>query len=156
MKLNIGDIAPDFNLQDSAGKMHRLSDYRGQKAVVYFYPKDNTPGCTRQACAFRDSFAALKELNALVFGISRDDSESHQNFVKKYNLPFVLLSDPELEAIEAYGVWQKKSNFGKTYMGIVRSTFVVDENGVLIKIFPKANPDTNAADIIQFLKSSGS
>lgn len=156
MKLKVGDIAPDFNLPDSTGKMHRLADYRGQKTVVYFYPKDNTPGCTRQACAFRDSFAALQELNAAVFGISRDGGESHLKFAEKYNLPFILLSDPELKAVEAYGAWQQKTSFGKTYMGIVRSTFVIGENGVIIKIFPKANPDTNAADIIQFLKSSDS
>ena len=156
MKLEVGNIAPDFTLPDQTGKTHRLADYRGRKAVVYFYPKDDTPGCTRQACAFRDSFAALRELNAAVIGISQDGAESHLKFAEKYQLPFILLSDPEREAIEAYGVWQQKTSFGKTYMGIVRSTFIIDENGALIKIFPKANPDTNAADIIQFLKSAGS
>lgn len=153
MKLEVGNNAPEFNLPDHTGKMHRLADYRGQKVIVYFYPKDDTPGCTRQACAFRDSFSELRELNAVIFGISQDDEASHLKFAEKYNLPFILLSDPERETIEAYGVWQQKTNYGKTYMGIVRSTFVIDENGVLIKIFPKANPDTNAADIIQFLNS---
>lgn len=152
MKLEVGNLAPEFALPDQAGVVHRLSDFRGKKTVVYFYPKDDTPGCTRQACAFRDSIGELRDLNAVVIGISKDSTEAHRKFIEKYNLPFLLLSDPERSAIEAYGVWQEKKNYGKVSMGVVRMTFVLDEEGRILKIFPKAKPDTNAAEIVEFLK----
>lgn len=152
--LTVGDLAPDFSLKDKAGSTHRLSDFRGKKVVVYFYPKDNTPGCTRQACAFRDAYKDFRNESIEVIGISKDSEASHQKFIENYSLPFLLLSDPDLEAIKGYGVWQEKMNYGKKTMGVVRSTFVVDEEGKIIKIFPKANPDTNAKDILDFLAES--
>lgn len=155
MKLEVGMIAPDFALADKDGIVRRLTDFRGQTVVVYFYPKDDTPGCTRQACAFRDSFAALRSLNAVVIGISKDSVESHARFAEKYALPFILCADPERTAIEAYGVWREKTNFGKTTMGVVRSTFVIDPDGVVVGIFPRAKPDTNAQQIVDFLSKAG-
>ena len=152
--LTVGNPAPDFSLKDKDGALHKLSDFRGKKVVVYFYPKDNTPGCTRQACAFRDAYKDFRDESIEVIGISKDSEASHQKFIKDYDLPFLLLSDPELEAIKAYDVWQEKTNYGKKSMGVVRSTFVVDEDGKIIKIFPKANPDTNAQDILEFLSKS--
>lgn len=155
MKLEVGMTAPDFALADKDGIVRRLTDFRGQTVIVYFYPKDDTPGCTRQACAFRDSFAALRSLNAVVIGISRDSVESHVKFAEKHELPFILCADPERTAIEAYGVWQEKTNYGKTTMGVVRSTFVIDPDGVVIKIFARAKPDTNALQIVDFLTKAG-
>lgn len=155
MKLEVGMTAPDFALADKDGIVRRLTDFRGQTVVVYFYPKDDTPGCTRQACAFRDSFAALRSLNAVVIGISKDSVESHARFAEKYVLPFILCADPERTAIEAYGVWREKTNFGKTTMGVVRSTFVIDPDGVVARIFPRAKPDTNAQQIVDFLSKAG-
>lgn len=149
--LTAGEKAPDFLLKDKDGETHRLSDFLGKKVVVYFYPKDNTPGCTRQACAFRDAYKGFRDDSIEVIGISKDSPESHQKFIDKYSLPFLLLSDPDLEAINAYGVWQEKVNYGKKSMGVVRSTFVIDEKGKIMKIFAKANPDTNAQDILEFL-----
>ncbi len=149
--LTEGMKAPDFELNDKDGVLHRLSDFLGKKVVVYFYPKDNTPGCTRQACAFRDAYAGFRDASVEVIGISKDSQQSHQKFIQNYDLPFLLLSDPELQAIQAYGVWQEKQNYGKKYMGVVRSTFVVDEAGIVIKVFPKANPDKNAQEILDFL-----
>ena len=146
------DKAFDFTLQDAEGKAHSLHDYRGKKVVVYFYPKDNTPGCTVQACAFRDAYADFNKLDVVVIGISKDSQKSHEKFVEKFNLPFILLSDPEREAIEGFGVWQEKKMMGKTYMGVVRSTFVLDEEGTVIKVYPKASPDKNAKDILAFLR----
>lgn len=119
--------------------------------VLYFYPKDNTLGCTRQACAFASSYAEFQRRGVAVIGISKDSTASHQKFADKYELPFVLLSDPELSAIQAYGVWQEKKNYGKVTMGVVRSTFVIDENGVIEKVMPKVKPDTNAAEILAYL-----
>ena len=148
--LQVGDLAPDFTLSDQEGRTVRLSDFRGKKVVVYFYPKDNTPGCTREACAFRDHFAGFRELDVPVIGISRDSAASHQRFAERHQLPFLLLADPERIAIEGFGVWQEKTNYGKTSMGVVRSTFVLDENGAVEKVFPKAKPDTNAAEILAY------
>ncbi len=122
--------APDFNLRDKDGIFHNLKDLRGSKVVLYFYPKDGTPGCTRQAIAFKNAYDSFLKLNTVVIGISKDGEESHQRFVKKNNLPFLLLSDPDLEAIKAYGVWQEKTMFGKKAFGVVRSTFVIDEGGI--------------------------
>ena len=149
--MNIGDTAPDFALQDKAGNQVRLSDFAGQKVVLYFYPKDNTPGCTRQACAFAAAYDDFKKRNITVIGISKDSVESHRKFAEKHNLPFILLADPELQAIQAYGVWQEKKLYGKVSMGVVRTTFIIDENGKIEKIMPKVKPDTNAEEILNSL-----
>lgn len=146
--LNIGDKAPDFTLCDKNGSPVSLSDFLGKKVVVYFYPKDNTPGCTKQACAFAGAYQEFKSKNVEVIGISKDSIASHVKFAEKYDLPFVLLSDPELAAIKAYGLWQEKKNYGKISMGVVRSTFIIDEKGYIEKVMPKVKPDTNAAEIL--------
>lgn len=149
--LKEGTSAPDFTLNDKEGNSVRLSDFRGKKVVLYFYPKDNTPGCTKQACAFRDAYDGFKADDIVVIGISKDSSQSHQRFADKYELPFLLLSDPELTAIKAYDVWKEKKLYGKTSLGVMRSTFVIDEKGIIIKVFEKAKPDTNAYEILEFL-----
>ena len=150
--LEAGMKAPDFTLLDKDGKSVSLSDFKGRKAVLYFYPKDNTPGCTRQACAFAASYDAFKELGVQVIGVSRDSVASHVKFAEKHGLPFILLSDPELSAIQAYGVWQEKKNYGKVSMGVVRTTFIIDENGNIEKVMKKVKPDTNAAEILEYLQ----
>ena len=149
--LEVGNIAPNFVLCDKDGKEVRLSDFRGKKVILYFYPKDNTPGCTRQACAFAGVYAGFKEKNVEVIGVSRDSVASHAKFAEKYSLPFTLLSDPELIAIKAYGVWQEKKLYGKVSFGVVRTTFIIDENGVIERVMEKAKPDTNAAEILEAL-----
>ena len=149
--LNVGDRAPEFTLKDKNGNNVRLSDFAGKRIVLYFYPKDNTPGCTRQACAFAGAYAEFQKRGVEVIGISRDGIASHVKFAEKYGLPFVLLSDPDLEAIEAYGVWQEKKLYGKVSFGVVRTTFIIDENGIIEKIMPKVKPDTNAAEILEFI-----
>lgn len=149
--LNIGDKAPDFTLKDKNGADVSLSDFLGSKVVLYFYPRDNTPGCTKQACAFAGLYEDFRKKNVQVIGISKDSVASHIKFAEKYNLPFILLSDPELKAIEAYGVWQEKKMCGKTSMGVVRTTFIIDEKGNIEKIMPKVKPDTNAAEILSQL-----
>lgn len=149
--LNIGDRAPNFTLKDKSGNEISLSDFIGKRVVLYFYPKDNTPGCTRQACAFAGAYEEFKNRGVEVIGISRDSIASHVKFAEKYNLPFVLLSDPELEAIQAYGVWQEKKMYGKLSFGVVRTTFIIDENGIIEKIMPKVKPDTNAEEILKFI-----
>jgi peroxiredoxin Q/BCP len=149
--LKEGTSAPDFMLNDKDGNPVRLSDFRGKKVVLYFYPKDNTPGCTKQACAFRDAYDGFKADDIVVIGISKDSSQSHQKFAEKYELPFLLLSDPELIAIQAYDVWKEKKLYGKTSLGVMRSTYIIDEEGVIIKVFEKAKPDTNAYEILEFL-----
>ena len=146
--------APDFTLPNQNGEMVSLSDFLGKKVILYFYPKDNTPGCTRQACAFAAANAELEEAGAVVIGISKDSVASHQKFVQKQNLPFILLSDPELQAIEAYGVWQEKKLYGKVSVGVVRTTYLIDEQGMIEKVMPKVKPDTNAAEILEYLKQS--
>ena len=146
--LEIGMKAPAFTLQDKDGRSVSLSDFLGKRVVLYFYPKDNTPGCTRQACAFAGAYEAFRKKDVAVIGISRDSVASHLKFAEKYNLPFVLLSDPELSAIEAYGVWQEKKLYGKVSMGVVRTTFLIDEQGMIQKVMPKVKPDTNAAEIL--------
>ena len=150
--LQVGMQAPAFTLADKDGKMVSLSDFLGKKVVLYFYPKDNTPGCTRQACAFAAAYSEFEKKNAIVIGISKDSSSSHEKFAEKYNLPFVLLSDPELHAIQAYGVWQEKKLYGKTSMGVVRTTFIIDEQGKIMKVMPKVKPDTNAVEVLEILK----
>ena len=147
--------APDFTLPNQNGEMVSLSDFLGKKVILYFYPKDNTPGCTRQACAFAAANAELEEAGAVVIGISKDSVASHQKFVQKQNLPFILLSDPELQAIEAYGVWQEKKLYGKVSMGVVRTTYLIDEQGMIEKVMPKVKPDTNAAETLAYLNGEG-
>lgn len=150
--LEVGTKAPAFTLPDKDGKMVSLAVFAGKRVVLYFYPKDNTPGCTRQACAFAGAYEAFQELDAVVIGVSKDSVASHQKFAEKYGLPFILLSDPELSAIQAYGVWQEKKLYGKVSMGVVRTTFVIDGNGVIEKVMPKVKPDTNAEEILNYLK----
>ena len=149
--LEIGAKAPDFTLFDKDGNSVSLSGFLGKKVVLYFYPKDNTPGCTRQACAFAASYEAFKALDAVVIGVSKDSVASHAKFAAKHDLPFILLADPELEAIKAYDVWQEKKLYGKVSMGVVRTTYVIDENGMIEKAMPKVKPDTNAAEILAYL-----
>jgi len=150
--LEVGAKAPEFTLPDGEGDLVSLADFAGKKVVLYFYPRDNTPGCTRQACAFAGAFEAFKQIGAVVIGISKDSAASHKKFAEKYSLPFILLSDPELTAIRAYGVWQEKKLYGKVSMGVVRSTFIIDENGVIEKVMPKVKPDTNAEEVLAYLK----
>ena len=151
--LEIGTKAPAFSLPDQNGTIHTLEEYKGKKVVLYFYPKDNTPGCTRQACAFALKNKEIENKNAVVIGISKDSVNSHLNFATKYNLPFVLLSDTELSAIQAYGVWQEKKLYGKVSMGVVRTTFLIDEQGIIKAVMPKVKPDTNADEILTLLES---
>lgn len=149
--LDIGIKAPDFTLPDKDGKNISLSDFIGKKIILYFYPKDNTPGCTKQACAFAASFEKFKEIDAVVIGISKDSTASHSKFAAKYNLPFILLSDTELAAIQAYDVWKEKKLYGKVSMGVIRTTYIIDENGIIENVMPKVKPDTNAAEILEYL-----
>ena len=152
--LEVGMKAPDFSLLDKDGNTVRLSDFQGKKVVLYFYPKDNTPGCTRQACAFAASYEQFKTQDAAVIGISKDSVASHLKFAQKYDLPFVLLSDPELQAIQAYDVWQEKKLYGKVSMGVVRTTYIINEQGIIEKVMPKVKPDTNAAEILAYLSGN--
>lgn len=149
--LQVHTPAPDFTLPDASGKQISLHDFKGKKVVVYFYPKDNTPGCSKQACAFKDAYSAFQQANVIVIGISKDSQRSHQNFIQKYELPFLLLSDPQLEAIQAYDVWQEKKLYGKTYMGVVRATYIIDEDGMIAHVFEKADPTTNTQDVLALL-----
>ena len=150
--LEIGMKAPDFTLSDQEGNLVSLSGFLGKKVVLYFYPRDNTPGCTRQACAFAGNYEAFKALDVVIIGVSKDSVASHMKFAAKHELPFILLSDPELQAIQAFDVWQEKKNYGKVSMGVVRATYVIDENGVIEKVMPKVKPDTNAQEILAYLE----
>ena len=150
--LEIGTKAPEFILPDKDGNAVSLTDFSGKKVVLYFYPKDNPPGCTRQACAFAGAYQEFRKINAVVIGISKDSMASHQKFAEKHGLPFLLLSDPELSVIQAYGVWQEKKMYGKASMGVVRSTYVIDEAGMVEKVMPKVKPDTNAGEILTYLR----
>ena len=152
MLLTPGTPAPDFTLPDQSGNPVRLSDFRGKTVVLYFYPKDNTPGCTKQACAFASAYDGFKTKGVEVIGVSKDSVASHVKFAEKYNLPFILISDPELKAIKAYDVWQEKKMYGKVTFGVVRTTYVIDEEGIIEKVMPKVKPDTNAAEILEYLK----
>ena len=147
--LEVGTKAPEFTLPDQDGNSVSLSDFLGKKVVLYFYPRDNTPGCTRQACAFAGAFGQFKALNTVVIGVSKDSTASHRKFADKYTLPFTLLSDPELTVLQAYGVWQEKKMYGKVSMGVVRSTYLIDEQGMIQAVMPKVKPDTNAAQILE-------
>ena len=149
--LTIGIQAPDFTLFDKDGNAVSLSHFLGKRVVLYFYPRDNTPGCTRQACAFAGAYKEFEARGVVVIGISRDSVASHQKFATKYELPFILLSDPDRVAIEAYGVWQEKKNYGKVSMGVVRSTYLIDAEGKIEAVMPNVKPDTNAAEILEML-----
>ena len=149
--LKVGEKAPLFTLPDQNGNPVSLSDFAGKKVVLYFYPKDNTPGCTRQACAFAGAYEGFREKNVAVIGMSRDSVASHLKFAQKYELPFTLLSDPETGVLQAYDVWKEKTRCGKTSMGIVRSTYIINEDGVIEQAMPDVKPDTNAAEILSYL-----
>ena len=150
--LEVGTKAPDFELPDQNGKMHKLSDYAGKKVILYFYPKDNTAGCTKQACAFAAAYEGFRAKDVAVIGISKDSVASHRKFSEKYNLPFILLADPELTVLQAYDVWKEKKLYGKVSMGVVRSSYIIDEQGMIEKAMPKVKPDTNAEEILAYLK----
>ena len=145
MLKEVGSKAPEFTLPDQDGVLHSLSDYRGKKVILYFYPKDNTSGCTAQACSYRDLLPQFQEKGAVVLGVSKDSVASHKKFAENYGLPFTLLSDPEAKVIEAYGAWQEKKNYGRTYMGIVRSTFLIDEEGIIRKNYEKVKAKEDAS-----------
>lgn len=149
--LEVGTKAPDFTLPDKNGNEVSLKDFAGKKVVLYFYPKDNTPGCTRQACAFAQNYEEFKNRDVAVIGVSKDSAASHVKFAEKHDLPFILLSDTEVQAIQAYDVWKEKKVCGKVGMGVVRTTYVIDEQGVIEKAMPKVKPDTNAAEILAYL-----
>ncbi|MBN2048820.1 MAG: thioredoxin-dependent thiol peroxidase [Spirochaetales bacterium] len=149
--LQEGEKAPEFSLPDADGKTVSLTDFRGKKVVVYFYPKDNTPGCTTEACAFRDVYDDILAKGAVVLGISADSEQSHINFRKKFNLPFFLLSDKEKTVLQSFGAWGEKKMYGKSYMGILRSTFIIDEEGNVMKVFPKVSPREHAAEVLEVL-----
>lgn len=151
--LDVGTKAPDFTLPDKDGNAVSLHDFAGKKVILYFYPKDDTPGCTKQACGFASLYPDFEEAGAVVIGISKDDASSHQKFVTKYDLPFVLLADPELDVIKAYDVWVEKSMFGKKYMGTERSTYVIDESGVIVKAFQKVRPADNPKKMLNEVKA---
>ncbi|HIR36691.1 MAG TPA: thioredoxin-dependent thiol peroxidase [Candidatus Faecimorpha stercoravium] len=149
--LETGVKAPDFSLPDQNGEMHTLEEYRGKKVVLYFYPKDNTPGCTKQACNFGELYPQFQEKGAVVIGISKDSIASHKKFQEKYGLPFTLLSDPELSAIQAYDVWQEKNMYGKKTMGVVRTTYLIDEQGMIVKAMGKVKAAENPAQVLESL-----
>ena len=153
--LNEMTAAPDFALSDAEGRSVRLSDLRGQWVVLYFYPRDNTPGCTRQACAFAAAYDGLRQNGAVVVGVSKDSAASHKKFAEKHGLPFVLLSDPDHAVLELYDVWKEKKQYGKVSMGTVRSTYIIDPEGVIRRAMPKVKPDTNAADVLAALEELG-
>jgi len=149
--LEVGTKAPLFSLPDKDGNIVNLEDFLGKKLVLYFYPRDNTPGCSRQACAFAAAYEGFKAENVAVIGVSKDSVASHQKFAEKYGLPFILLSDPERQAIEAYDVWKEKKLYGKTSFGVERSTYIIDEQGFIERAMPKVKPDTNAQEILAYL-----
>lgn len=149
--LEVGTKAPNFTLKNQEGQEVSLSQFAGKRVVLYFYPRDNTPGCTRQACGFAQNYEGFTQRDVVVIGISKDSVASHLKFAQKYELPFVLLSDPDLEAIQAYGVWQEKKLYGKVSMGVVRTTYIIDPQGGIEKVMPKVKPDTNATEILAYL-----
>ena len=149
--LEVGTKAPTFTLPDQNGDMHSLEDYRGQKVILYFYPKDNTAGCTKQACGFAERYPQIQEKGAVVLGVSKDSVKSHKNFEEKYNLPFTLLSDPEHKVLEMYGAWGEKKNYGKVSMGTIRTTYLIDEEGTIIKAMGKVKAADNPAQMLEAL-----
>jgi len=152
MALKTEEKAPDFTLKNQKGETITLSDFKGQWVLIYFYPKDDTPGCTKEACSLRDEFGAFGKLDAVVLGISTDTALSHKKFAEKYKLPFNLLSDTEKKVVEAYGVWGEKSMYGKNYRGTIRSSFLIDPDGVIVKIYPKVKPETHAGEVLADLR----
>ena len=154
--LQEGTTAPDFTLEASGGETASLSDYRGQIVVLYFYPKDDTPGCTTEACNFRDDYSEIQAAGAVVLGVSPDSIRSHDKFMLKYELPFPLLSDPDHQVAEMYGAWGEKKMYGRTYMGIIRSTYVIDEEGMIVKVFPKVRPKAHSEQVLAVLREMGS
>jgi peroxiredoxin Q/BCP len=153
--LAVGTQAPEFTTTDQDGKTRKLSDFKGKKVILYFYPKDNTSGCTKEACAFRDNFAKFRQLNVEVLGVSVDGENSHKSFVQKYDLPFTLLADTDKRLVQAYGAWGEKSMYGKKYMGTNRVTYLIDEAGKIAAVFPRVKPDTHAGEILAVLQGKG-
>lgn len=151
--LEIGTLAPEFTLPDQNGEMHSLKDYRGSRVILYFYPKDSTAGCTKQACGFAERYPQIREKGAIVLGVSKDSVASHKRFEEKYGLPFTLLSDTELSVIKAYDVWKEKKNYGKVSMGVVRTTYLIDENGVIIQAMDKVKAADNPQDMLELLEN---
>ena len=147
--LEIGTKAPDFSLPDQNGEIHSLEEYKGKKVILYFYPRDNTAGCTKQACGFAERYPQFLEKNAVVLGVSKDSVASHKKFEEKYELPFTLLSDTELSCIQAYDVWKEKNNYGKKTMGVVRTTYLIDEQGIIVKAFGKVKAADNPAQMLE-------
>ena len=150
--LKVGSTAPDFSLSDHEEKIHNLHDYKGQWILLYFYPKDDTPGCTTETCGLRDVWKELQKQNCTVLGVSKDSSKSHDTFRTKYNVPFTLLSDESTEMIESYGAWQEKSMYGKKYMGIARISYLIDPEGNIAKVYPKVKPKEHAAEVLEGLE----
>jgi peroxiredoxin Q/BCP len=150
--LKEGDKAIDFTLSDDKGEQIKLSDFKGKKVVLYFYPKDNTPGCSKEACSFRDVYDDILKAGAVVIGISADNKNSHEKFRSKFNLPFYLLSDPEHKVVHLYNAWGEKKLYGKIFMGIIRSTFIIDENLNILKVFPKVNPEGHGQEVLEAIK----
>lgn len=150
--VEVGKKAPDFSLYDQNGNKIKLSDFKGKHVVLYFYPKDDTPGCTKEACNFRDSLPKFKNINAIILGVSTDSVASHKKFAEKFNLPFSLLADEDKQVVEKYGVWKEKNMYGKKYMGIERTTFVIDPEGKIKKIFPKVKVDNHHKEVLEALK----
>ena len=152
--LQEGTSAPDFTLEASGSEQVSLSDYRGSTVVLYFYPKDDTPGCTTEACNFRDDYSEIIAAGAVVLGVSPDSVKSHDKFKLKHELPFPLLSDPEHKVAELYGAWGEKKMYGRTYMGIIRSTYIIDDQGIIIKVFPKVRPKIHSEEVLAALRSN--
>jgi len=153
--ITVGVVAPDFTLQDQDGKAHTLSAYRGRWTLLYFYPKDDTPGCTKEACMIRDAFPRFEGIHAQVFGISKDTVESHKKFAVKYHLPFPLLADPDLVVNKLYGVWREKKMMGKVYMGTLRTSFLIDPEGIVRKVYEKVKPEVHAEEVLSDLNAFG-
>lgn len=155
MTISAGDPAPEFTLADEEGQMHNLSDYRGNPVVLYFYPKDDTPGCTKEACGFRDDYSAYEKAGVKILGVSPDNSKSHAKFKAKYELPFTLLADPDHEVLKLYGVWGLKKSFGREYEGVNRTTFLIGEDGEILKVYKKVKPANHSAEILSALGDIG-
>jgi len=152
MPISAGGQAPDFTLPDDEGRMHTLSDYRGKPMVLYFYPKDNTSGCTKEACGFRDNYSAYQDAGVTILGVSPDSSKSHANFRAKYELPFTLLADPDREVLKMYGAWGLKKLYGREYEGVLRTTFLIGKDGNILKVFEKVKPANHSAEILAALE----
>ena len=148
-KVNLGDVAPDFELPSDTGETVKLSDFRGKRVVLYFYPKDDTPGCTKEACSFRDNYSVFEDKGITVLGVSTDSEKSHQKFIDKFQLPFTLLADTDKRIVEDYGVWGEKSMYGRKYMGTMRKTFLIDEKGTIVKIFDKVKVAEHADEVLK-------